>query len=161
MLANRGLYDESIDLSLHTLNHVTEVAGRGTPGYFDCQVLIVNALARQGKVSESADQYKRITEEFRHSPACYKPRFISNYNRHLADGLWIQGKIGEAVAFHQEDIKLRVKIHRWDHKEVFRSCRDIGYCYEKLLRFDNALVYYERLLEKSRGLVRNGSSMSK
>ncbi|KAF7893913.1 hypothetical protein EAF00_007427 [Botryotinia globosa] len=69
------------------------------------------------------------------------------------------GSFKEAIVYLKESLKLTVELYGWDNTDVFELFDIIVECYRGLLRHDEILKFYEKLLGKWRMLMEKESSI--
>ncbi|KAI9642421.1 hypothetical protein NHQ30_009226 [Ciborinia camelliae] len=160
ILSNQGLFEESINLNHRILILVEEVFGNESTLYFDTQISMADIIKRRGKISESVDMYRRLLGTYysRRKPGSMLESILIHS---LAHCLWKQENVWEALFYYKKLFKLEVERNGWEHEYVFIFCQDIGTCYEKLSRYDDALEFCGRVLEKWRGIAKKSPHIEK
>lgn len=143
-LNKQGRYADGrnvLDCAAERFKNIIQIESPSCTYYFYQRA---TALRLEGYLSESEEILRAV---LRHTPD------HSNYNRtvlmgELADILMRTGGEAEAVTLREKAFLAEVETFGLEHKYSRWSCRELGFCYTRLGRYDDAIKLFKQTIEK-------------
>ncbi|KAF7857298.1 hypothetical protein EAF04_009539 [Stromatinia cepivora] len=142
-------FEESYNLCIYMMGHLEQKFGKGHYQYSRFKCTLGNILYELGRLPESIKLFHEIlTEDMDHT--LEYPLRVSIYHA-LAYALWKSGNYRQAIVWYQRCLLKSVQKYGWSNSQkIMRQTTGLAICYEELSRFEDALLLYEKLLEKLR-----------
>ncbi|KAJ8058773.1 hypothetical protein OCU04_011762 [Sclerotinia nivalis] len=146
VLEDKKQFEESYNLCTYIMGHLEPTVGKRQHRYYHFRRKLGCILCGWGRLPESIKLFHEMLADmdFNLSSSYRSPIY-----RHLARALRKSGNFREAIVWYKRSLLDRVKIYGWSNSQKIKTLSvGLGDCYKKLLRFGDALLFYEKLLEK-------------
>ncbi|THV54720.1 hypothetical protein BGAL_0021g00230 [Botrytis galanthina] len=140
--------EEAHNLCIYIMEYVELALGKRHPWYSEYQVYLGSILLKKGLTSESINVFRNILlqgSDYHLQSRAYET---------LGQALTECGNFREAIVMYKNCLLIEVQEGNWtDLGSLKEMCGFLGYCYERLSQFQNALFLYEHFLGKIKSVA--------
>ncbi|KAM3083137.1 hypothetical protein ACMFMG_003800 [Clarireedia jacksonii] len=151
VMISQGNYRASETLCSYVMERMGLVRGEDTAYYLWVQHYQAKIWYRQGKLSESYDLLCKVLNSLNISV------FYNGDLQMRRDLFYDLAEVQEKLGEHREALKswrkcleVGIRAYRLQGEKSLDTCRCIGNCYQKLGRYDEALNFYAKVVERLR-----------
>ncbi|KAF5869225.1 putative tetratricopeptide repeat family protein [Botrytis fragariae] len=147
--------EEAYSLCRCMMEHVEQALGKRHSWYGVYQRQLGSILSDRGMIFESIEIVHNILQQVDH---CLLPERYHNLGSILMNG----GSFEEAIVMYKKSLSIDVQQQGWcNFGNLNETCGKLGYCYEELSQFQDALFLYEKLLEKLKSVTEDDNPFIK
>ncbi|PQE17520.1 Transcription factor protein [Rutstroemia sp. NJR-2017a BBW] len=145
LLVKCGQYSQSISLCKHIITCLEANLGMNATGLIGSHAYFAQILRKQLKIPEAITFLREALHKFEGISES-----VGFLYHELALCLACDDDLAEAANYYRKALKVYVVSFKWEWTEidVINVCEKIGSCYEELGKYNDAAVFYGRVLEK-------------